>query len=367
MELYDLFTDPESTVPSLVQGASRLLPELLGLVEEHEAPGIHTSFYRAKVSLKDEKQRRTSDTTATTHGESLASLNDTQFRHSPQTPRRSMPRFPMDVVSDNTVDRRSRVFLTADIPFSLESTKTHILGGDEASLGKIEIVCYCYDVFRHGDHEQQQQKSRPTATPQQMNKLRNIASRLGKVIESRRRQQGLEQELYSLKEANRRLVESQNLAKVGQWELDLTSNELYWSDAIYTLFRVDKNKFGASYEAFLDAIHPEDREIVDESYTRSLETKQSYDIVHRLLFINPDSGDEEIRWVREICRTEYDELNGKPLYSVGIVQDITDERRAMDEAEGLSYLKSNRKIHFSSLDDRWSTGCNFNPVIKTVR
>ena len=34
MRLCDLFTDPESTVPSLVQGTSRLLPALLGLDDE---------------------------------------------------------------------------------------------------------------------------------------------------------------------------------------------------------------------------------------------------------------------------------------------------------------------------------------------
>ena len=56
------------------------------------------------------------------------------------------------------------------------------------------------------------------------------------------------------------------------------------------------------------------------------QTKQSYDIVHRLLFTNPDNGEEEVVWVREVCRTEYDESTGNPLYSVGIVQDVTNQR-----------------------------------------
>jgi len=88
---------------------------------------------------------------------------------------------------------------------------------------------------------------------------------------------------YTLLQSERMLKESQEIARLGQWELDLTSNTLYWSSGIYTLFQQDPNEFGASYEAFLDAIHPEDREYVHKAYTDSVKNRNPYDIIHRLL------------------------------------------------------------------------------------
>eukprot|EP00977_Amphora_coffeiformis_P013328 scaffold3471_cov175-Amphora_coffeaeformis.AAC.2 len=129
----------------------------------------------------------------------------------------------------------------------------------------------------------------------------------------------------ALWESQRRLRESQDIAQIGQWELDLQENDLYWSDGIFNLFRVDKEHFGASYEAFLNAIHPDDREMVNNAYIQSLKTKEAYSITHRLRF-----EDGEIRWVNEICRTEYDDT-GKPLRSIGTVQDITELRKAQED------------------------------------
>lgn len=119
-----------------------------------------------------------------------------------------------------------------------------------------------------------------------------------------------------------RLNEAQRIARVGSWELDLPSNTLFWTDEIFNLFELDKNKFGASYEAFLNAIHPDDREAVNNAYTKSLNDRAPYTIIHRLLM--PDG---RIKWVEERCNTDFDE-DGTPLISRGTVQDITERKRA---------------------------------------
>lgn len=115
-----------------------------------------------------------------------------------------------------------------------------------------------------------------------------------------------------------RLNEAQRIAKVGSWNLDLVTNVLVWSDEIYRMFEIDKDRFGASYEAFLDAIHPEDRLMVNEAYLNSVETGTPYDIVHRLLL-----SDGRIKYVRERAETIFAD-NGLPLRSRGTVQDITE-------------------------------------------
>jgi len=118
------------------------------------------------------------------------------------------------------------------------------------------------------------------------------------------------------------LKEAQKIAKMGNWELDIVKNKLYWSDEIYRMFDVKPQQFEATYEAFLKNIHPEDRDKVNQAYINSLKTKEPYDITHRLKL---HSG--EIKIVKEKCRSEFDD-KGKPIKSIGIVQDITEQKLA---------------------------------------
>lgn len=112
--------------------------------------------------------------------------------------------------------------------------------------------------------------------------------------------------------------------ELGIWELDLTADSLSWSDGIFDIFEIDKNRFGASYEAFLDLVHPEDRETVDNAYSRHLAERTPYQITHRLLM--PDG---RIKFVTEQCRSEFDQ-EGRPLRSIGTVCDVT-ERKGIEE------------------------------------
>ncbi|BAN34070.1 hypothetical protein SCD_n00221 [Sulfuricella denitrificans skB26] len=121
-----------------------------------------------------------------------------------------------------------------------------------------------------------------------------------------------------------RLNEAQHIAQLGSWELDLQKGELIWSDEIFRLFEIDKSQFGATYEAFLEAIHPDDRERVNQAYSYSLETRTPYEISHRLRM-----RDGRIKWVHERCESEFDE-EGKPLRSIGTVQDVTRQKLAED-------------------------------------
>ncbi|MFN4149947.1 MAG: PAS domain S-box protein, partial [Candidatus Sericytochromatia bacterium] len=133
-----------------------------------------------------------------------------------------------------------------------------------------------------------------------------------------------------IKDSEFRLKEAQKLAKIGNWELDLKNNKLFWSDEIFHIFEIDKNKFDASYDAFLNAIHPDDRERVNQVYTDSVKNKTNYSIRHRLLM-----KDGSIKHVQEIGNTDYDN-NGLPSISIGTVQDITDRVKIEEEIKILN-------------------------------
>ena len=142
-----------------------------------------------------------------------------------------------------------------------------------------------------------------------------------------------------LRSSRHRLAEAQALAHLGNWELDLKSGALSWSEEIYRIFGLDPQHFKASYEAFLAAIHPDDRELVDRAFTASITNRTPYRIVHRLRM-----KDGTLKHVEERGQALYDS-DGAPLRSVGTVQDITDlklaEAALRESEERLRLLSDN--------------------------
>jgi PAS domain S-box-containing protein len=129
----------------------------------------------------------------------------------------------------------------------------------------------------------------------------------------------------ALRANEKQLNEAQRIAGIGSWELDLENSVLTWSDESFRIFELNPERFGASYEAFLNAIHPEDREMVNASYTNSVKTRQSYEMVHRLLM-----ADGRVKFVHERCETIYDDA-GRPLRSIGTVQDVSDRKQSEEQ------------------------------------
>jgi PAS domain S-box-containing protein len=151
-----------------------------------------------------------------------------------------------------------------------------------------------------------------------MKSLRQAVDRLEEEVAKRKlTQNALTVSEMKLKEANK-------IAGIGIWELQHVNSRLDWTEGIFELFEIDRKNFKATYEAFLDAIHPDDRAQVNLAYTDSLKNGTPYQITHRLLM--PDG---RIKWVNESCRTFYDEL-GSPVHSLGIVQDISLQKQASD-------------------------------------
>jgi two-component system CheB/CheR fusion protein len=128
----------------------------------------------------------------------------------------------------------------------------------------------------------------------------------------------------ALRESEERLEHAQQIAHIGNWELDIALNRLSWSDEVYRIFGLEPQVFGATYEAFLDAVHPEDRAAVDAAYSGSLrEGRDSYEIEHRVL--RKTSG--EVRIVHEKC-VHVRDAGGRIIRSAGMVQDITERKTA---------------------------------------
>ena len=131
---------------------------------------------------------------------------------------------------------------------------------------------------------------------------------------------------HALKASEERLSRSQEIAHLGSWELDLIQDKLTWSDEVYRIFGLSPQEFGATYEAFLSYIYPEDLQKVNEAYIGSLRAGcAGYEVEHRV--IRQHTG--EVRIVHEKCEHFRDD-NGKTIRSVGMVHDITERKKAED-------------------------------------
>src|SRR5262249_47429516 len=131
----------------------------------------------------------------------------------------------------------------------------------------------------------------------------------------------------ALRKSEASLREAQRIARLGNWEWNVISDELQWSDEVYSIFGLAKNEFGATYESFLERVHPADREKVEQAVAESLRNGKSYSVEHRMV-----RADGEARIVREQAELFRNET-GKITRMVGTVQDITEQKRI--EAEFL--------------------------------
>lgn len=136
----------------------------------------------------------------------------------------------------------------------------------------------------------------------------------------------VEQELTHINDAlnisESNLAHAQQVARLGSWVLDIEKNKLHWSDEVFRIFEIDSEKFEATHEIFQQAIHPEDREMVNKAYQSSTAHRTPYDIEYRLLLKNG-----RIKYVNEKGETKHDK-KGNPIESSGTVLDITELKKA---------------------------------------
>lgn len=122
-------------------------------------------------------------------------------------------------------------------------------------------------------------------------------------------------------EARNRIA--QKATNMGDWDWDIKTGKVTWSENIEALFGFSPGTFDGTYETFLQTIPAEDRVKVQTEVNRSLaDPQQPYLVQHRI--IRPDNGD--IRWMEEHGAAYMDSQN-QAVRMAGIVRDIT-ERRA---------------------------------------
>ncbi len=115
------------------------------------------------------------------------------------------------------------------------------------------------------------------------------------------------------------LEQAQKVAKMGSWELDLTTNNMVWSEELFYILHVDPEKFKPSHENYVNLLHPEDRQSASEAVNKAIKHKEEYKLIQRRVFENGKEIYVECRGQLGLGK------DGKVNRLYGICIDVTDK------------------------------------------
>ncbi|GAB4488543.1 MAG: hypothetical protein Fur0016_14380 [Anaerolineales bacterium] len=184
-------------------------------------------------------------------------------------------------------------------------------------------------------------------TPEQIRSLEQFAELAALAVDNARLYQSVQAQLIERQKMQAALQESQehlNLAldasRLGTWSWDIQHNFLTWSDTVYEIFGIEKEKVNLTYEVYQSYIHPDDKAFVLQKIQQTLENPSAfYFVEHRV-----QRMDGSIRWLQAQGRV-YLASNGQPARMIGTVMDITELRAtkyALEQAN--AQLEKNAQV-----------------------
>ncbi|PJJ83935.1 PAS domain-containing protein [Mucilaginibacter auburnensis] len=125
------------------------------------------------------------------------------------------------------------------------------------------------------------------------------------------------QHTETVREANLLMLQSQDLAHFGNWRWDIVNDVVSWSPALYNIYGLDQYNFKATFEGYMERLHPDDKESIFNTIMQVLNTGVDAEFEERVF--RPDGS---MRYLRSWAKLKKDE-NGKPLEMIGACLDNT--------------------------------------------
>jgi PAS domain S-box-containing protein len=152
---------------------------------------------------------------------------------------------------------------------------------------------------------------------------------------------------------HQRLSVATRAAGIGIWDWDVAADIVVWDDEMHRLYRRPKEQFPVAYDAWVSALHPEDRARAQVAARAALRGAEPLQVEFRIVW--PDGT---IRTMQAAAQTFLDD-RGRPLRMVGVNIDITQRRQAeIDLAKSEEkFSKAFRSSPVAIAVTKHATGC----------
>jgi PAS domain S-box-containing protein len=123
-----------------------------------------------------------------------------------------------------------------------------------------------------------------------------------------------------LRNSEERLRIAVNAGKIGVWDWNIQQNALTWTENVYKIHDVSKNKFKPTVPKFMKLIHPEDVSKVTKAIEKTIKKGDPFQIDFRIV-----ARDGSTRWVTTSAALLYDSAKN-PVRLLGATSDITQQK-----------------------------------------
>jgi len=120
--------------------------------------------------------------------------------------------------------------------------------------------------------------------------------------------------------------QAQSLARIGNWSIDLLTNDIIWSDELYHIYELEKNT-PITVSKWLELLHPDDAAEVAAYWQQCLQERANYNKIHRIITPN-----NTVKFLHRKGEFIFDN-EGNPSKMIGTTQDITDQFRLQQEVK----------------------------------
>ncbi|WKV11559.1 PAS domain S-box protein [Marivirga harenae] len=139
-----------------------------------------------------------------------------------------------------------------------------------------------------------------------------------------------------LKDSNQRLLEAQQLAKIGSWEINVDSGMIQWSPVVYDIFECTPDSYKPTLSSYKKFVHPDDEEKVTKEDIHAFKTGY-FNLIHRVI-----TKKGNVKYVHQIASQI---KKGKGIIFRGTIQDVT---QLKETEQALSIEKKRLDIIISS-------------------
>ncbi len=130
----------------------------------------------------------------------------------------------------------------------------------------------------------------------------------------------LEDTARNLAISERRFVEAQEMARFGNWEMDIVTNEMKWTNELFRIFGFPPNSISPTLSDYFNYTHLEDKKQVEDFFEKAAKDGKLHTMEHRIVV-----DGRKIKYITIQAKVFYDDIRDK-IYLVGALQDITERK-----------------------------------------